>query len=221
MSSFLFSADSLKKHPRFAEDGFAVFSTLVRPALRIQLGEDIDPALEHLWQKREATLRSCLPAHITTSSILLSADLRRALLLFHRKIGEWVYPGGHADGDWHLLRSSLRECFEETSLQEVCVRPPRALVNLPENYLCPHLVQRFEIRPTTNEPAHIHYDAVFVFSAVSEDGAVHDPSEALALKWVDMSELQDHARRGVGVVDGIDALTARICLQGMQSALGR
>jgi 8-oxo-dGTP pyrophosphatase MutT (NUDIX family) len=220
MSSFLFSADSLKKHPCFAEDGYAVFSTVVRPALRTQLGEDIDPALEQLWKKREATSRSCLPAHITTSSILLSADLRSALLLFHRKIGEWVYPGGHADGDWHLLRSSLRECFEETALQEVCVHPPRALADDPANYLCPHLIQRFEIRPAGNESAHIHYDAVFVFSAVSEVAAVHDPSEALALKWVELTDLQKHARRGKGVVDGLSALTAQICLQGMQSALG-
>jgi 8-oxo-dGTP pyrophosphatase MutT (NUDIX family) len=208
-------------HHRFAEDGYTLFSRQIRPLLERVCPADLaDPDLLSLLGNPEATFRTTLPAHITTSSILLSADKKKILLLFHRKIGEWVYPGGHADGDWHLLRSALRECFEETSLSELQVCPPRVIGDSPFAPMCPHLVQRFVIRETPTEPAHVHFDAVFVLRAVSEDGAVCDPQESDGLKWLSVEELRGNALRGRGVVDGFDALTAGICLRGMQSALG-
>jgi 8-oxo-dGTP pyrophosphatase MutT (NUDIX family) len=221
MSSLFFSANSLKKHLRFDADGFVLFGSRILPLLEKLCPADLaDPELRRLFGNPQATLRANQPAHITTSSILLSRDSRRVMLLFHRKIGEWVYPGGHADGDWHLLRSALRECFEETSLSELEVCPPRALLDSQYADLCPHLFQRFSIRSTEREPAHIHFDAVFVLRAVHDEPAACDPLESAGLKWISVDEIKVHAARGTGVVDGFDALTARICVRGMQSALG-
>jgi 8-oxo-dGTP pyrophosphatase MutT (NUDIX family) len=208
-------------HHRFAEDGFSVFSRQVLPLLERFCPADIAaPDMRSLLENPQATFRTSHPAHVTTSSVLLSADNQKVLLLFHRKIGEWVYPGGHADGDWHLLRSALRECFEETSLKELEVCPPRRILDGDNALFCPHLFQRFSIRETPTEAAHVHFDAVFVFRNVSNGQAVCDPLESSGSKWVTVEDLRAHATRADGVVDGLSALTAQICLRGMQSALG-
>ncbi|NBO37467.1 NUDIX domain-containing protein [bacterium] len=221
MSSLLFSAKNLKMHPAFESDGFEFFQTHIMTLLNsLQLPLiNLDSDLRELLRHRESTFRTSQPAHLTTSSVVLSSDGSGVLMLFHRKIAEWVYPGGHADGDWHLLRSSLRECFEETGLESVEVLPPRSLLKEENAIFCPHLFQRFEIKTTDKDPAHVHFDAVFVFRATSGD-VRHDPTESEALKTYSTAEIAFHAQRGQGIVDGMDSLTARICLQAMQSAFG-
>jgi len=209
-------------HPYFIGDAFEHFTQRVLPALLPNLSpEKGDSAeLRHLMLKKKSTLRSTLPAHLTTSSVVLAPDERQVLLLLHKKIGEWVYPGGHADGDWHLLRSALRECFEETGLEKVEVLPPRQIPDSKVAIHCPHLFQRFAIKPNSRDPEHVHFDSVFVFRALSKK-ANFDPAESNNLCWVDLELLKEHSlRRDGNVVDGIDALTARICLFTMQSALG-
>jgi 8-oxo-dGTP pyrophosphatase MutT (NUDIX family) len=222
MSSFLFSADSWKMHPWFDEDGFEFFRTLGAEMLEILAasGDWYSSELRTLLKERAATQRTNLPWHITTSSVVLAPEQNSVLLLFHNKIREWVYPGGHADGDWHLLRSSLRECFEETALQPLEILPPRQLAGFSKAALCPHFFQKFQIKESHKDPAHVHFDAVFVFRALSTESACFDPNESADLKWISISELEAHAKRGSGIWEGIDALTARICLRAVQSALG-
>ncbi|NBW82638.1 NUDIX domain-containing protein [bacterium] len=222
MSSFLFSADSWKMHPWFDEDGFEFFSTqgLEMLAALAPSGDWFSSELQDLLNNYAATQRTHLPQHITTSSVVLNPEGNAVLLLFHNKICEWVYPGGHADGDWQLLRSSLRECFEETALQPLEVLPPKQLANFSKAVFCPHFFQKFFIKASQKDPAHIHFDAVFVFRALSVENASFDPNESAAMKWISIADLQKHALRGAGILEGIDALTAQLCLRAVQSALG-
>jgi 8-oxo-dGTP pyrophosphatase MutT (NUDIX family) len=222
MSSVFFSANDLKMHPLFDCDAFGNFESLVRPLILsfLQDTEGRSAELELLLLNRSANSRETLPAHVTTSSIVLSPDRRQLLFLLHKKIKEWVYPGGHADGDWHLLRSALRECFEETGLPMVEVLPPRVCLHQSGSVYCPHLFQRFAIKSTAREPEHIHYDAVFVFQAGSRDVAF-EPLESSDCQWMDLATLKAHALRPLGELrDSFDSLTARVCLAAMQSALG-
>ena len=66
--------------------------------------------------QRDCFERSCFPGHVTASAWLLSPDGRRFLLTHHRKLDQWLQPGGHADGDTDLPRVALREAREETGL---------------------------------------------------------------------------------------------------------
>ncbi|MBM3381368.1 MAG: NUDIX domain-containing protein [Betaproteobacteria bacterium] len=222
MASFLFSANDLKMHPFFARDTFENFEQQVRPLILSFLkrtGAE-SPELEQLLLNIRANMRETLPAHLTTSSVVLSPDRSELLFLFHKKIKEWVYPGGHADGDWHLLRSALRECFEETGLPAVEVIPPHLCAEQASAASCPHLFQRFEIKATALEPAHVHYDAVFVFQADTRQ-VDFEPQESSGSRWMTIASLKAHALRPEGqIVDGFDSLTARVCLSAMQSALG-
>jgi 8-oxo-dGTP pyrophosphatase MutT (NUDIX family) len=134
------------------------------------------------WERTLATEASVLRAtptvHVSTSALVFvrkPTGETHALLLWHLKAREWVYPGGHADGDWNLLRSALREVAEETGLSSgIMLHHPEGV---PPSV--PALVQRIEVA------GHSHHDAVFFLEAPWESAATVriDPSESANFRW--------------------------------------
>lgn len=164
------------------------------------------------------TTRSWLPAHVTTSCIVFDSTLRNVLLVLHRKYEEWVYPGGHADGDWLWVRSALRECHEETSLQSVRLLPQLAAPDellagdLPLRLALPQFIQEFSIPRIGAMPAHTHYDAVYILVADATDVRLCE-AESRAIGWYGLAELEDLARADEPASPDVpSALTARLCL---------
>ncbi|MEX5573966.1 NUDIX hydrolase [Pseudomonas lijiangensis] len=60
--------------------------------------------------------RSQLDRHFTASGFVLNPD-RKMLLLHHRKLGVWLYPGGHIEQGETPDVAVLREIFEETGIR--------------------------------------------------------------------------------------------------------
>lgn len=54
--------------------------------------------------------------HIAASVLLVTRDFKKALFLWHTKIGRWTQPGGHADGNPDLESVALKELEEETGI---------------------------------------------------------------------------------------------------------
>jgi 8-oxo-dGTP pyrophosphatase MutT (NUDIX family) len=69
--------------------------------------------------------RECAPAHLTASAAVLSPDGSHTCLVLHRKLRQWVQPGGHFEaGDGSAAAAAAREVQEETGLTgEVLPRP--------------------------------------------------------------------------------------------------
>lgn len=114
--------------------------------------------------------------HLTASAFLVSADGERTLLTQHAKLGRWLQPGGHLDGETDLALAALREATEESGLDGLVV--DREIFDLDRHFI-----------PTRGpELGHWHYDVRFVVRATrSEDYVVS--SESLALAWRDVREL--------------------------------
>jgi len=111
--------------------------------------------------------------HFTGSAWLVSADGDRVLLMHHRKLGMWLQPGGHADGDTDLARVALREAGEETGVTNLCVE--NAIFDL----------DRHRIAARGSEPEHWHYDVRYVVRAGSDDRfTINEESHALAWRSV-------------------------------------
>lgn len=55
------------------------------------------------------------PTHFTASAIVIDGA-GRTLLHRHRRLGLWLQPGGHVDGDELPAEGARRETFEETGL---------------------------------------------------------------------------------------------------------
>ena len=76
----------------------------------------VQSAIPYIEQNENIFDRKLLPAHVTGSAWVVNPNWQKALLLHHRKHGQWFQPGGHADGDADIVRVALRECAEETGL---------------------------------------------------------------------------------------------------------
>ncbi|QHC60550.1 NUDIX domain-containing protein [Rathayibacter sp. VKM Ac-2760] len=65
------------------------------------------------------------PEHITASCFVLSPDLERVLLCYHRKGRFWVQLGGHVEpADASVPATAEREAREESGIEALTLRSP-------------------------------------------------------------------------------------------------
>ena len=114
--------------------------------------------------------RSCRVGHITSSAWIVDRTGERVLLTHHRKLGLWLQPGGHCDGDPDTLSVALREAHEETGIEV------RAL----DDAIFDLDVHPIPARP--GEPTHCHFDVRFLVRAGHDRFTVSEESHSLA--WV-------------------------------------
>jgi len=131
-------------------------------------------------------VRARLAGHFTGSAWVVSADGRRTLLTHHRKLGRWLQPGGHADGDPDPGNVALKEAAEETGLPGL--RLERGIFDLDRHWI----PQRGEV------PGHWHYDVRYVVHA-GPDERYAVGEESLDLAW-----------RGIAAVAADPALDASL-----------
>ena len=113
--------------------------------------------------------------HLTGSAWLVSADGERVLLTHHRKLGRWLQPGGHADGDPDLGRVALCEATEESGIAGLTLEP--GIFD----------IDRHSIPARATEPGHFHYDVRYVVHATDERYVVS--AESYDLAWRPITEL--------------------------------
>ena len=114
--------------------------------------------------------RSCTVGHITGSAWIVNRAGDRVLLTHHRKLGRWLQPGGHSDGNPDTLKVALREAREESGLD---VRALDETIFDLDMHLIP---------ARGGEPAHCHYDVRFLVQAMED--RFHVSEESFALAWV-------------------------------------
>lgn len=113
--------------------------------------------------------------HVTGSAWVVNPARDQVVMILHRKLGQWLQPGGHADGDHDLLRVAVRETTEETGLPMDAVRP-----------LSPGIfdVDVHAIPATATEPRHVHHDIRFLLEVDDRLDLPGNPDETHAVAWV-------------------------------------
>lgn len=148
-----------------------------------------DLILRWIDEHPDALDRACVAGHLTGSALVLDAEGRRVALLRHRKLGRWLQPGGHADGEANLASTALREATEEIGIDGLRVAVPAIDLD----------VHRVE---PPGEAPHLHLDVRYL--VVAPSGArLQGNHESTGLRWVDPADLDAY-----GVDDGLRRLVA-------------
>lgn len=113
--------------------------------------------------------------HVTGSAWIVNEDATKTVLVHHAKLGKWVQPGGHCDGECDVLAVAVREAREETGLKVMAVDSSIFDVDV-------HLIP-----PYGNTPAHLHFDVRFLLQADDRSTPVVS-HESRDVRWVSLDE---------------------------------
>ncbi len=118
-----------------------------------------------------------LPGHLTASAFVVSPEGDAVLLIFHKKLGIWVQPGGHVEPtDASLAAAACREVAEEVGL------------TLTLNAVDPIFdVDIHAIPARKNEPPHEHFDVRFCFQSPTRSIKTND--EVVDARWAPFTQI--------------------------------
>jgi len=123
--------------------------------------------------------------HFTATGFVVQGG--RTLLHWHRRLQQWMPPGGHIEPDEDPVAAVLREIREEAGLAaEVISEGPRLPFPYPGQLPAPYTIL-LEDSPEPGEP-HQHIDLIYFCRTA--DGNAGDPPPASSFRWVDEATLR-------------------------------
>jgi 8-oxo-dGTP pyrophosphatase MutT (NUDIX family) len=149
-------------------------------ALSTYAPADVSEAESLDWMRRflkapvDPFARENPEGHVTASAIVARPDGSEFLLLYHRKLGRWLQPGGHAEySDASAFDAALREACEETGISDFATPLERTILD----------VDVHAIPARGKDAAHHHFDVRFLLTTTSQvdRGAAEDSERPM--KW--------------------------------------
>lgn len=125
--------------------------------------------------------------HIVASGFVYAKLESKLLVLYHRDLKTYLYPGGHADSnDDSPLATAKREVLEETGLQDI------NQLKISDDELIPididtHIIGYNE---RLNLPEHYHFDFRYLFTVEKIENVCVDEEESAEYKWIDIEEFR-------------------------------
>jgi 8-oxo-dGTP pyrophosphatase MutT (NUDIX family) len=126
--------------------------------------------------------------HFTATAFVVRGEA--TLLHWHRRLQQWMPPGGHIEPNEDPVQAVLREVREETGIIAEIVRvSPIHRFAYPEQIPAPYTILIEDI-PGPGEP-HKHIDLIYFCRPA--DGATHAAVDDPTLRWVTAAELAEAA----------------------------
>lgn len=142
-----------------------------------QEARDKAQILAFLRSGAELITRENPVAHLTASAWVVSPDRKQVVMVYHNLYRSWSWMGGHADGDWDLLRVAKKEVMEECGLAELTVVSPE-IFSL--EVLC---VDGHE-KKGQYLSSHLHLNVTYLFEADPAQPLRIKPDENSGVAWV-------------------------------------
>src|SRR5205814_10379951 len=115
----------------------------------------LDRIREFLRRSPAPFSRANPEGHITASAVVTRPEDSAFLLVWHRKLGRWLQPGGHLEeGDASVFAAALREAREETGIEAFAHPIGDRILD----------VDVHPIPAYGPDPAHFHFDIRFLLT---------------------------------------------------------
>jgi len=128
--------------------------------------------------------------HFTATAYVVARD--RTLLLWHRKLGMWLPPGGHCEPNEDPVEAACREAEEESGLAVEVIPPPHLLrleeIGGPLVLPPPEVILIEEIR-APGQPFHHHIDHVYFTRPLDGEVDFEQPIPGGNHRWVTVEEM--------------------------------
>jgi len=121
--------------------------------------------------------------HLTASAFVVNEDLTKALMVHHNIYGGFIYPGGHADGEYDLYSVAVREVLEETGINVM----PLIDNNI---FALQALPVKGHVKNGKYVSAHTSYDILYLLVAknIDMDKIRISEKENSQVKWCDLED---------------------------------
>ena len=117
-----------------------------------------------LYKEEKKMKNRNLKKHFTASAIIISK--KKVLLVNHKKLGVWLYPGGHIEDNETPDQTVIREVKEETSLDvEIIGEKDKNLVDYKAGVFVLHIP--YVILCELIGKDHYHIDMIYLCKIVS------------------------------------------------------
>lgn len=128
-------------------------------------------------------MKKCLVA----GTLIFTRDGKRVLLIRHRKLGVWIYPGGHLEKSETPLECAIREAKEETgasfnviSTSSVDIQSS-AVKTMPQPLIIMNEIVPYKMAP------HQHFDIIYL--GVADKMKIRKNNESTECRWVEKDKI--------------------------------
>lgn len=137
--------------------------------------------IDFIEKNDDAFLRTNLIAHITASSWAVNKTHDKVLMIYHNIYDSWAWTGGHADGETDLLAVALKECREETGIENV--HPVSD-----EIFSLEILTVDGHEKRGRYVPSHLHLNVTYLLEADENDALHICEAENSGVKWFSLAD---------------------------------
>ena len=143
--------------------------------------------------------------HIVAGGFIYSKEDNKFLVLYHKDLKMYLYPGGHTDAkDKNPLEASKREIQEETGLSNI----EQLIIENDEMLPIDIDTHMIGYNERLNLPQHYHFDFRYLFTIDRIENINVDSEELENYKWININDLYNDPNYG-SVATKIERLLSR------------
>lgn len=126
--------------------------------------------------------------HFTASAIIIKD--KKVLLVNHKKLGVWLYPGGHVEKNETPDQAVIRETKEETGLDiEIIGEIDDSLADLKADVSVLHGPYQILCELINSSEPHYHIDLIYICRIIGDDTLRLNVAEAEAIRFFSLKDL--------------------------------
>ena len=129
--------------------------------------------------------------HFTATGFVVHGDA--TLLHWHKKVQEWLPPGGHVDPNEDPVQTTLREVKEETGFDvEIVPTQSEVVIGNLEQVAAPHSIM-IENVVDAKHGEHQHIDHIYFARLIGDVTTATDehPDASVGWLWASLDDLQN------------------------------